>query len=163
MRLLFFLSGIMVWQVAGLGAEPSKPASPPAALSPIPMNQAEANPGSGEFSGESVCEDEAGMVECRRIRPYGKLLDKWASYGQFNCGCSGSYKYPVPPQYTYHWPGMYSQPTMTQYVSPYRFPPLKMPPKGEDILQTPEEEKNVSERITIRPIRAVSAYQPLGR
>ena len=23
----------------------------------------------------------------------------------FNCGCNGSYKFPVPPLYTYHWPG----------------------------------------------------------
>ena len=26
-------------------------------------------------------------------------------YG-FNCNCNGSYNYPVPPLYTYHWPGM---------------------------------------------------------
>lgn len=43
----------------------------------------------------------------------------------FNCGCNGSYKYPVPPLYTYHWPGMYSAQLMTDYHSPYRFPPLK--------------------------------------
>lgn len=45
--------------------------------------------------------------------------------GWFNCGCSGSYKFPVPPQYTYHWPGIYSQQLMTEYASPWRFPPLK--------------------------------------
>jgi hypothetical protein len=43
----------------------------------------------------------------------------------FNCGCRGSYNYPVPPQYTYHWPGMYKQNLMTDYTSPWRFPPLK--------------------------------------
>jgi hypothetical protein len=43
----------------------------------------------------------------------------------FNCGCNGSYKFPVPPLYTYHWPGMYSAQTMTEYRSPWRFPPLK--------------------------------------
>ena len=43
----------------------------------------------------------------------------------FNCGCNGSYKYPVPPLYTYHWPGMYSAQLMTDYHSPWRFPPLK--------------------------------------
>lgn len=43
----------------------------------------------------------------------------------FNCGCKGSYKHPVPPLYTYHWPGMYSAQLMTDYVSPWRFPPLK--------------------------------------
>jgi hypothetical protein len=43
----------------------------------------------------------------------------------FNCGCDGSYKYPVPPLYTYHWPGMWSAQLMTDYHSPWRFPPLK--------------------------------------
>ena len=43
----------------------------------------------------------------------------------FNCGCRGSYNNPVPPQYTYHWPGMYKQNLMTDYTSPWRFPPLK--------------------------------------
>ena len=44
----------------------------------------------------------------------------------FNCGCQGSYKFPVPPQYTYFWPGsVYSQQLMTNYHSPWRFPPLK--------------------------------------
>jgi hypothetical protein len=43
----------------------------------------------------------------------------------FNCGCNGSYKFPVPPLYTYHWPGMYSAQLMTDYHSPWRFPPLK--------------------------------------
>jgi hypothetical protein len=47
-------------------------------------------------------------------------LDRWA-----NCGCNGSYNYPVPPLYTYHWPGMYKQARMTDYHSPWRFPPLK--------------------------------------
>lgn len=42
-----------------------------------------------------------------------------------NCECNGSYKYPVPPLYTYHWRGMYSQELMTNYHSPWRFPPLK--------------------------------------
>ena len=50
-----------------------------------------------------------------------------AEVGYFNCNCRGSYKFPVPPQYTYHWPGMYSQQTMTEYTSPYRFPSLKQP------------------------------------
>ncbi len=43
------------------------------------------------------------------------------------CCCRGSYKYPVPPQSTYWWPGIYSQQTMTEYVSPWRHPPLLMP------------------------------------
>jgi hypothetical protein len=43
----------------------------------------------------------------------------------FNCSCNGSYNYPVPPLYTYHWPGMYKAQRMTDYHSPWRFPPLK--------------------------------------
>jgi hypothetical protein len=43
----------------------------------------------------------------------------------FNCGCNGSYKFPVPPLYTYHWPGMWSQQLMTDYHSPWRFPAIK--------------------------------------
>jgi hypothetical protein len=37
----------------------------------------------------------------------------------FNCGCNGSYKFPVPPLYTYHWPGMYQATLMTDYHSPW--------------------------------------------
>ena len=43
----------------------------------------------------------------------------------YNCGCNGSYKYPVPPLSTYHWPGMYSHQLMTDYHSPWRFPPIR--------------------------------------
>lgn len=43
----------------------------------------------------------------------------------FNCSCEGSYKFPVPPLYTYHWPGMFSAVRMTDYHSPWRFPPIK--------------------------------------
>lgn len=42
-----------------------------------------------------------------------------------NCECEGSYRHPVPPLYTYHWPGSYAQTAMTDYHSPWRFPPLK--------------------------------------
>jgi len=51
-----------------------------------------------------------------------------SSVGGFNCSCRGSYKFPVPPQYTYHWPGLYSQQLMTSYQSPYRYPALRLPP-----------------------------------
>ncbi len=51
----------------------------------------------------------------------------------FNCGCNGSYKFPVPPLYTYHWPGLYSQQLMTDYHSPWRFPPIK--PYSDEHLQ----------------------------
>ncbi len=164
MRSFLFL-GLMVGLVSssvGLAAEGATPAQPPAPG--MPGNQPALQPEPAEGSGQALWEEPGLYCPQRRIRPYGKLLDKWASYGQFNCECSGSYKYPVPPQYTYHWPGMYSQPTMSQYTSPYRFPPLKLPPKDEDILQPEQEpEENVSERITTRPIRPVSLHQPISR
>jgi hypothetical protein len=43
----------------------------------------------------------------------------------YNCGCNGSYKFPVPPLYTYHWLGQFSHQHMTDYHSPWRFPPLR--------------------------------------
>ena len=68
------------------------------------------------------CSDGCGCglfgQRCRRADIEG--LDR-----HFNCGCKGSYNYPVPPLYTYHWPGMYKQQLMTDYRSPWRFPPLK--------------------------------------
>jgi hypothetical protein len=33
----------------------------------------------------------------------------------------------VPPLYTYFWPGIYSQQTITGCMSPYRFAPLAPP------------------------------------
>ena len=65
-----------------------------------------------------------------------------ASFGYFNCSCRGSYKFPVPPRYTYHWPGMYSQQYMTEYASPYRFPPLELPKF------VPQEDG----KITVKPV-----------
>lgn len=55
------------------------------------------------------------------------MKSKYESFGYFNCSCRGSYKFPVPPLYTYHWPGMYSQQYMTEYNSPWRFPTLERP------------------------------------
>jgi hypothetical protein len=64
------------------------------------------------------------------------------SAGCFNCSCHGSYKYPVPPQYTYFWPGMYAQPCMTQYVSPYRVTSLN-PPEVAFPAPVPATSRNV--------------------
>ena len=73
----------------------------------------------------------------------------------FNCGCQGSYNYPVPPQYTYHWPGStYNQKLMTDYHSPWRFPPLK--PYTEEVL-VPKAAETDSD-TTLRP---VAAYEVL--
>jgi hypothetical protein len=77
----------------------------------------------------------------------------------FNCGCNGSYKYPVPPLYTYHWPGMYSAQLMTDYHSPWRFPPLKpyvdeIPP---EVVVTPNSLRRV------QPAAAVSEAPRFGQ
>ncbi len=73
----------------------------------------------------------------------------------YNCGCQGSYNYPVPPQYTYHWPGStYKQNLMSDYHSPWRFPPLK--PYTEETL-TPQGVGHQNEE-SLRPI---AAYEEL--
>lgn len=45
----------------------------------------------------------------------------------FNCRTNGSYKFPVPRQYTYFWPGIYSQKTMKEYVAPFNGLKLRSP------------------------------------
>ena len=57
-----------------------------------------------------------------------------------NCACHGSYKYPVPSQYNYFWPGIYGQQTMPQYVSPWRYPDLNPIPEHWKI--DPYEDKS---------------------
>lgn len=74
--------------------------------------------------GDCGCNDCTAAPRCSHCEKYKAYR---ASFGCFNCACQGSYKYPVPPQSTYFWPGMYSQQAMTAYVSPYRFPPLNLP------------------------------------
>jgi hypothetical protein len=77
----------------------------------------------------------------------------------FNCGCNGSYKHPVPPLYTYHWPGMYSAERMTDYVGPWRFPPLK-PYTDEGVTEV--RHTSVSLR-RIQPASAVSEATSAAR
>jgi len=82
------------------------------------------NAGSGSYAADSCdpCGNWTGG-------PFGNRRNRGPRYEGldpgFNCGCNGSYKYPVPPLYTYHWPGMWSAQLMTDYHSPWRFPPLK--------------------------------------
>jgi hypothetical protein len=70
-----------------------------------------------QFKCHCLCEDCCLFAHMDRNN-YGEV-------DSVNCSCNGSYKFPVPPLYTYHWPGMYSQQLMTDYQSPWRFPPLK--------------------------------------
>jgi hypothetical protein len=85
-------------------------------------------------NGQPVAQPQADECDCAsaeccpRCGKICKMKAYFGSFSCFNCNCKGSYKFPVPPQYTYHWPGMYSQQTMLEHVSPYRFPPLNLPP-----------------------------------
>jgi hypothetical protein len=79
-------------------------------------------------SGEPLCrfcqhKCHCPLTDCCLFRHMDR--NNYAEVDAINCSCNGSYKFPVPPLYTYHWPGMYSQQLMTDYQSPWRFPPLK--------------------------------------
>ena len=84
--------------------------------------------GYSDFGGYCDACDPCGHGHGRHCGHCGHICRRHLWYQQnsvFSCGCRGSYKHPVPPLYTYHWPGMYSAERMTDYVSPWRFPPLK--------------------------------------
>jgi hypothetical protein len=85
-----------------------------------------------------------------RLHHHHKYIDG-LDYG-FNCGCNGSYNYPVPPLYTYHWPGMYKAVRMTDYHSPWRFPPLRPYVDEVAVPATMTSEGSVSE---LQPITAL--------
>jgi hypothetical protein len=76
----------------------------------------------GDMGGADLCDPCDPCSHCGRN--HGRRNARNQELG-FNCGCNGSYKFPVPPLYTYHWPGMYQAVLMTDYHSPWRFPPLK--------------------------------------
>jgi hypothetical protein len=77
--------------------------------------------GCGDCGGCDRC-GGCGMHGCGHgCRGRGSRYAVGASY---NCGCNGSYKFPVPPLSTYHWIGLYSHQLMTDYHSPWRFPPI---------------------------------------
>ena len=100
----------------------------------------------GEFGDE--CCDQCGGAGRR-----GRGSSRRNRAANFNCNCNGSYKFPVPPLYTYHWPGMYSHQLMTNYHSPWRFPGIR-PYRDEKSVQAtkkPNELRQasyVSSRLT---------------
>lgn len=89
-----------------------------------------------------------------RLHHHHKYIDG-KDYG-FNCGCNGSYNYPVPPLYTYHWPGMYKAERMTDYHSPWRFPPIR--PFAEE----PAAPAGVTSGEVLGELQTISAYMPVG-
>lgn len=104
----------LIWANLAAAAEPT-PAGDP--LSPVPDAIATA-----AVPAEPCACPQPGCHGCVG-HPCGGCGDG----GCFNCSCRGSYKFPVPPLYTYHWPGLYSQKTMVEPWKPYRFPPLAAP------------------------------------
>ena len=86
-----------------------------------------AQAGNPPVAHESTVASDCDCEACR-AKVGGRIKAKRTYEGtssSFSCSCQGSYKFPVPPLYTYHWPGMYSAQRMTDYHSPWRFPPLK--------------------------------------
>lgn len=78
------------------------------------------------------CECDDGFGSCSSGGPCGmrnSLHRNMAATACYNCKVNGSYKYPVPRQYTYFWPGIYSQKRMTDYVSPHQGLRLESPAK----------------------------------
>lgn len=70
--------------------------------------------------------EECGCSECGSSGHNG-LKANLSATACFNCRTNGSYKFPVPRQYTYFWPGIYSQKTMTEYVAPFTGLKLRSP------------------------------------
>lgn len=100
----------------------------------------------------SLSADEYDDCHHCRLHKLHKYRDIEGRDPHFNCGCNGSYKFPVPPLSTYHWPGMYSQRLMTDYQSPWRFPPIKPytdEPKAEVKTEAP---KASTSRVRLVPV-----------
>lgn len=103
------------------------------------------------------CNSGAGCRSCRGHRHRFEGQDPSA-----NCGCSGSYNYPVPPLYTYHWPGLYSQTLMTDYQSPWRFPPIRA--YTEDVKpQAKRDVRQVGYRVTKKTGQITSISERMKR
>lgn len=66
-------------------------------------------------------------ASCVKVKRHTSLRGNLSATTCFNCRTNGSYKFPVPRQYTYFWPGIYSQQTMTEYVAPYQGLNLRSP------------------------------------
>lgn len=116
---LHLAAGATLLLASAITAQANGPAcAAPACAAPAPSCGAEP---ACTAAADGCCGDPCdGCGDGRGRGPRYEGLDAY-----FNCGCNGSYKFPVPPLYTYHWPGMYQQALMTDYHSPWRFPPLK--------------------------------------
>lgn len=103
-------------------------AQTPTPIGPLPARLASSAGESESVTEEGYDESESGCdgdsEGCGR-KGHGKHGCNRNANRWFNCNCNGSYKFPVPPLYTYHWPGLYSMKRMTDYHSPWRFPAIK--------------------------------------
>lgn len=115
----------------------------PTRLRPIPAGYSSTETevdGSVQYEGDAGDCDSCGGGR-RSCGRHGHRCGAKGADGWFNCNCGGSYKFPVPPLYTYHWPGLFSLRRMTDYQSPWRYPAIK-PYEDEtpvrDLSQRPE-------------------------
>lgn len=122
-----------------------------AAREPQPLQHS----GSGSaYSMGSDCGSACGSCDsgCRRRCKFLCLLRGRNSESMWsNCECNGSYKYPVPPLFTYHWPGLYSHQLMTDYHSPWRFLPIRAY-EDEDPIDFDGSAMRPSAATALRPV-----------
>lgn len=109
--------------------------------------------------GDECCDDGCGG--CHGCRLLGRHRSNRFREDEFNCGCNGSYKFPVPPLYTYHWPGMYSHQLMTDYHSPWRFPAIR-PYRDEKPIQAVQKPDELRQASHLSPAKTSSAKRRVG-
>lgn len=89
------------------------------------------------------CDQCAGAVAgqgCGMGSRRGPLSESFSKY--YNCRYHGSYNYPVPPQFTYFWPGIYKQKSIADYQSVYR----------NTMLASPSDVFNPNAAINAQPV-----------
>jgi len=114
----------------------------------------------GDSCCDPCCRPRCGLLRC--LSACGGCGAGHQRRSWFNCNCNGSYKFPVPPLYTYHWPGLYSQQLMTNYHSPWRFPPITPFPDEEENPSTVLQTQGYETAPLPGSVRPVSAYSQPG-
>ena len=66
----------------------------------------------------------------------------------------------MPPLYTYHWPGLYSQQLMTDYHSPWRFPAIK--PYADENLPEPVVPASYEPERLVVPTTSTAKRESIG-
>lgn len=127
---------------------------------PVPLDETQSSEGSYDdhYAGDECC-DECGDGGCGN--GFGRRGRDRFREDRFNCSCNGSYKYPVPPLYTYHWPGMYSHQLMTNYHSPWRFPAIR-PFRDERPIQATQKPNEMRQAAFLAPLPTETAPPARG-